>query len=260
MHEWNAIMTIAYRDLLKFLRDRRRIFAAFIAPLILITGVGGAMQAADGGKGTGYSLLPFIFTGVLAQILFQSTGLGIVSLLDDRENDFSQEIFVSPISRYSIVFGKILGESLVSLAQGLVVIVLAFVSGLPLTPVGALTLLPAAIIVCLQGGAFGLLTLSLLGNQRTANQILPILLLPQILLAGIFFPVKHLPMHLDVVANFIPLRYAVDFMRNGFYLGRADYGTVVIFGPLLNGAAILGMFVVFLIIGTALFVRSERNR
>jgi hypothetical protein len=37
-----------------------------------------------------------------------STAQGVISLIEDRENDFSQEIFVSPISRYAIVFGKIL--------------------------------------------------------------------------------------------------------------------------------------------------------
>jgi ABC-type transport system involved in multi-copper enzyme maturation permease subunit len=37
-----------------------------------------------------------------------STAQGVISLIEDRENDFSQEIFVSPISRYAIVFDKIL--------------------------------------------------------------------------------------------------------------------------------------------------------
>jgi len=48
---------------------------------------------------------------------------GDVSLIDDRENDFSQEIFISPISRYSIILGKIVGETLVALVQGIGILV-----------------------------------------------------------------------------------------------------------------------------------------
>ena len=49
---------------------------------------------------------------------FNRQRMGVVSLIEDRENDFSQEIFVSPISRYSIIIGKMGGESMVAIAQG----------------------------------------------------------------------------------------------------------------------------------------------
>jgi len=44
--------------------------------------------------------------------------MGIVSLLEDRQNDFAQEIVVSPTPATQLFFGKILGESLVAIAQG----------------------------------------------------------------------------------------------------------------------------------------------
>jgi ABC-2 type transport system permease protein len=55
------------------------------------------------------------------------------SLIKDRENDFSQEIFVSPISRYSIIIGKIVGESLVAFSQAIVVLLFGLVIGIPFT-------------------------------------------------------------------------------------------------------------------------------
>src|ERR687887_587013 len=93
MSELSAVLTLAHRDLVKLLRDRTHI----------------------------------IFTGALAQTVWQSAALGVISLLMDREQDFSQEIFVSPISRYSIIFGKILGESLVSMPQALGIVVFGFI-------------------------------------------------------------------------------------------------------------------------------------
>src|SRR5581483_5047066 len=138
----NAILVIAYRDVIKLLRDRPRILISLIFPLIFIGALGGTFQASLGSK-VGFNLLDFVFTGVFAQTLFQSTAQGIISLIEDRENDFSQEIFVSPISRYTIIIGKIIGETLVSYAQIVGVLLFGFIIGVPLTLISVLGLLVA---------------------------------------------------------------------------------------------------------------------
>lgn len=257
--EVNAIMTIAYRDVLRFLRDPSRLIGTLILPVIFVGVLGGSFQANLGGS-LGYDFLPFIFTGVFAQTLFQSTAFGIISLIEDRENDFTQEIFISPISRYSIVFGKVSGETLVALAQAIAVVAFGFVLGIPLTPPRILGLLIVAIIVCLLGGGFGLILLSSMGSQRAANQILPFLIFPQFFTAGVFSPIKKLPLYLDILSRISPLRYAVDLTRGIFYLGYPEYGRVTLLSPLLNLLIMSVMFVIFLVIGTTLFVRSERNK
>lgn len=87
-HNLNAITALAYRDLMKFLRDKPRLISTFIFPVIFIITLGGSLQA-NLGESTGYNFLAFTFTGVFAQTMFQSATMGIVSILDDRENDFS---------------------------------------------------------------------------------------------------------------------------------------------------------------------------
>lgn len=255
----NAILALAYRDLLKFLRDRPRLVSSFVFPLVFVGIVGRSMQANLGGN-VGFDYLTFTFTGVLAQTLFQSASTGIISLIEDRENDFSQEIFVAPVSRYAIIFGKILGESLVALTQGIGIVALGAVLGVSLTPSHLLGLLPVSLLICLFGGAFGVLILANLKNQRTANQIFPFIMLPQYFLGGVFTPVKVLPWYLEVASRISPLRYAVDITRNVFYAGTPDYPRVVLQSFPANGAVIAALFGVFLVTGTALFVRQERNR
>lgn len=264
VREINAILTIAYRDMLRFLRDPSRLIGTLILPIIFVGVLGGSFQAGLG-SGAGYNLLTFIFTGVYAQTLFQSTAFGIISLIEDRENDFSQEIFISPISRYSIIFGKIFGESLVALAQAIVVILFGLIIGIPLTPLRVVGLIIAGILTCLMGGAFGLLLLSGFGSQRAANQILPFLIFPQFFLAGAFSPIKAapgqtLPWYIDILSRISPLRYGVDFTRNLYYAGTPTYNRVVLESPVVNLAILVVMFLVFLVIGTFVFVRSERNK
>jgi ABC-2 type transport system permease protein len=259
MMSLSAILAIAYRDLLKFLRDPVRIVSTLVFPAVFIGILGGSFQA-NLGEDAGYNFLIFTFTGVFAQTLFQSSAIGIISLIEDRENDFSQEVFVSPISRYAIIFGKILGESLVSIAQGVAIVALSLVMGVPMSGPQLLGLALVAITICLFGGSFGVLVLANLSNQRAANQVFPFIMLPQFFLAGVFTPIQVLPWYLDILSKISPMRYAVDLARGVFYAGQPDYNKVVLQGMPFNMLVIAVLFAVFLIVGTWLFVRGERNR
>ena len=255
----DAVLTIAYRDFLKFLRDPVRIVSSFAFPIVFVVVLGGSLQD-NLGADVGYDFRTFVFTGVLAQTLFQSAALGLVSMIEDRENDFSQEIFVAPISRYAIVFGKIAGESLVALAQGAGLVLLALVIGVPMSLGQLLGLIPTSVAACLLGGAFGVIVLSRLSSQRAAQQLFPFVFLPQFFLAGVFNSIKVLPWYLDALSRLFPLRYAVDLLRGVYYAGTPEVAKVVLAPVALNLLVAGAMFAAFLVIGTALFVRGERNR
>src|SRR5712691_9893617 len=122
--DMNTVVAIAARDLLKFFRDPGRLIAAVVFPFVMIFLLGGTLQL-NLGRAKGFNFIAFTFTGFLGMTLFQSTAQGLTSLMDDRQNDFAQELFVSPVSRYGIVFGKILGETLVAIAQDVPFILLA---------------------------------------------------------------------------------------------------------------------------------------
>ncbi len=57
-----------------------------------------------------------------------------------------------------------------------------------------------------------------------------------------------------------PMRYAVDLLRSAYYAGSEEYDRVVLLNPVTNLIIIAVLFAVFLSIGTAMFVRKERNR
>lgn len=255
----NVIFTIAFRDITKLLRDRTRIVGSFIFPIIFIGVLGTSLQQ-NLGKGLGYNFLVFIFIGVLAQTLFQSTAAGIISLVEDRQNDFSQEMFVAPISRYAILLGKILGETLVSIVQVFGVLVFAFVIGIPLHLGGLIRLVPFMFMISFFGGAFGVMVMANLSDQKTASQIFPFLLFPQFFLAGVFNPITHLPLPILIASRLAPMTYAVDLLRSIYFLGTPEYTKVVLFNPLIDVGVVLGIGLLFLSIGTVLFIKNERNR
>lgn len=255
----NAILAIALRDVTKLFRDRGRILASLIFPFIFVGVLGGGLNA-NLSTDVGYNFLVFIFTGVLAQNLFQSTAAGIISLIEDRQTDFAQAMFVAPVSRYAIIFGKMLGESLVAIVQLLGVIVMGIILRVPIDFGQLVRLTPMILVVCLFGGAFGTLVMSSLTNQRTANQIFPFLLFPQFFLSGVFSPIKNLPPILLVLSRIAPMTYAVDLIRGIYYWGKPEFSKVVLFSPATNLAIITVLSVIMMVMGTILFVRNERNR
>ncbi len=259
MKTLNAILTIAARDLIKLLRDRTRLLASLIFPFIFI-GVLGTSLDANLSTNVGYNFLVFVFTGVIGQTLFQSTASGIISLIEDRENDFSQEMFVAPVSRYAILLGKIIGESLVAMVQLIGVLALGVVLRIPFSPAQLLSILPAVIVCCLFGGAFGTIVMANLSDQRKANQVFPFIIFPQSFLAGVFTPIKNLPLPLSWLSRISPMTYAVDLVRSAYFWGTPEYSKVVLYSPIIDLTVIGISFVLMLGIGTWLFVRNERNK
>ena len=123
-----------------------------------------------------------------------------------------------------------------------------------------LLLVPVAVLGCLVGGSFGLLGMSVINDQRAANQIFGFILLPQFFLAGVFNPINVLPWYLEILSLISPLRYVVDLFRGVVYMGRPEYHKVVLLDPEINLMVMALMFAVFIVTGTALFVRRETNR
>lgn len=257
--EINALAAIAARDFSKFLHDRTRLVLSFLVPLLLMAVLATSLQL-NLGPSVGFNFVGFTFTGVLALTTFQSAMQGMASLLEDRQNDFAQEMFVAPISRYSIVLGKIMGETLVAMAQTGSLVILALLLHVVITPHQLVLMVPVALTSCLLGGSLGLVALSVVNSRQAADQIFNFLLLPQLFLAGVFNPIKIMPGYLEALSRLSPLRYVVDLLRAVLYTGRPEYRKVVLLPPSTNLLAVALMFTIFMLAGTSMFVRRETNR
>ncbi len=258
-HELWALFAIAQRDLIRLLRDRYRLALSLAFPLFLIVGVGNVVGPLLEGTGSPGGVT-FVFTGILAATLFQSAAAGIVSIVEDRETDFSRELFVAPVSRITIVAGKVVGESLVAATQGVGIVAVAPLLGVRISLPQALALVPPGLAACLLGAAFGLATVAWLPSQRTAMQVFTFLIVPQYVLAGVVAPVQALPAALDIVSRLMPLRYAVDLLRSVFDAGSPGLVAAAPESPIVDVLAVSALVVVLMGAGTWAFDRRERSR
>jgi ABC-2 type transport system permease protein len=258
-HELSGLAAIAQRDLAKLARDPLRLAVSLAFPVMLIAGLGYVLQPTVG-KATGLNELEVAFTGVLAATMFQSAAAGMISVVEDRENDFARELFVTPVSRLTLVSGKVLGETLVALVQGLFIVVFALAFGLDASAHQIAVLIVPSTACGLLGASFGLATVAALPNQRSAMQIFQFLIIPQYVLGGVLVPVHGLPPALEALAWAMPLTYGVDFTRAVFYQGKPAYSAAVSLGPEWAMVVMAAMFAVFVVTGALVFNYRERHR
>jgi ABC-2 type transport system permease protein len=257
--ELSALAAIAQRDVVKLLRDRPRLAVNLAFPVLLIAGLGELLQATVG-RVTGLSTITLSFTGVLAASLFQSAAAGMISIVEDRENDFSRELFIAPVSRLTLLAGKIAGEGAVAMCQGAAIVGFAVAFGVRMTGWQVLGLAATGLASCVLGAAFGLATIAALPNQRSAMQIFQFLIIPQYVLGGVLVPLNGAPRLLADLAWLMPMRYCVDLTRAVFYAGSAGYHRVVTAGAGLDLIVIAALTVTLLSVGASLFNYRERVR
>jgi ABC-2 type transport system permease protein len=257
--ELSGVAAIAQRDVTKLLRDRPRMAVNLAFPVLLIGGLGAVLQPTVG-RVTGLNAVTLAFTGVLAASLFQSAAAGMISIVEDRENDFSRELFVTPVSRLTLVGGKVAGETLVALFQGICIVGFAVAFGVRMSAGQLAALAGPCLACCLLGGGFGLATIAASANQRSAMQIFQFLIIPQYVLGGVLVPLRGTAFYLDVAAHLMPMRYVVELTRAAFYAGTPGYDQVISGSPLVDAAVTAALFAVFMAAGSAVFGYRERTR
>src|SRR3954451_3530679 len=127
-------LSLAHRELVRFLRQRHRIIGALATPLVFWLLIGGGMNRsfnADVPGGDNY--LRYFFPGTVLMILLFTAIFSTISVIEDRREGFLQGVLVAPVSRMSIVLGKILGGTVLAFGQGLVLLLLAPLVGVKLT-------------------------------------------------------------------------------------------------------------------------------
>ena len=105
-----------------------------------------------------------------------------------------------------------------------------------------------------------MIAIGLIKNKKAANLAVMLITMPQMFLSGAIIPIGNSSGALLILSRLMPMTYCLDLARAAVYAGGPEYGSVVMFNPAVNFAAITALTSVCLIIGTMLFASSEKNR
>jgi len=257
--EFHTVIAVMAREITVFLKSPGMIIMTFAMPLLMMGLIGGnLMQNMTGGLS--FQFGSFMLVGMLVTMLFMMTSMGMATLVDDHESDFNQEMLVSPVSRYSLVIGKIFGSMFGAILSMIGTLIVGLIMGITLSVGQLLLILALAPLICLSGGALTMIIIGVIKNKKTANMAVMIIVMPQMFLSGAIIPISNSSGILAVLSHLMPMTYSLDLARSAVFAGSAEYTSMVMFNPLVSFAAIAALTIVCLVVGTYLFARSEKNR
>jgi ABC-2 type transport system permease protein len=146
-------------------------------------------------------------------ILFFSFLLTGISFQRERSQGTLERLMASPVSRLDIVGGYLLGFLLFALAQ-MLIIFFYMVYVLDVNFQGDLwQIIVFEILIGIGAVCLGTFASTFAKNEFQIMQFIPIVILPQMFLCGLLWPVSQMPDYLQWIAKFLPLTYGVDGMR-----------------------------------------------
>ena len=145
-----------------------------------------------------------------------------VTTLRERSSGTLERLLSMPMAKLDLLLGYALAFAVVALVQALLAVSLTVgLLGLDVAgPVWALSLV--AVVDAVLGTALGLFVSAFAETEFQAVQFMPAVVIPQILLCGLFVPRSALPDVLEGVSNVLPLSYAVDAMQGVQRLASLD--------------------------------------
>ena len=257
--EASATFAIAWREVLRAVKSPLSLAFTVIFPVLFIGILGGSISQ-NMGSALSFAYLPYMLIGMIANTMYQGTITGVTNLVEERENDFTAELFVAPISRYAVLLGKLIGSGIAAMFSLVGILAMIVVMQIPMDAGDLLRVIALTPVLALAGGALGIFFIGLTQDPKTVAIGVPLLIFPQLFLSGALIPVANSTGLLGLLAKIIPMTYSIDLARNIFYWGKPEYAVAVLHGPWLDLAVTVGFFLVFTIVGTILFVRADRSR
>jgi ABC-2 type transport system permease protein len=211
--EFRAAKIVWQREMIRFFSDRLRIVTSLVQPFLFLFVLGSGLSHLTQASTGGLNLRTFLYPGILAMAVMFTAMFSAASIVWDREFGFLREMLVAPVRRSSIVIGKCLGGATVAAFQGVLVIAIAGLVGVPYTPGLMLSIFGIQLLLAFTITAFGVMTSARIRQMQSFMALMQMLMMPMYFLSGSVFPPSGLPTWLTVLNRIDPLTYAVDPMR-----------------------------------------------
>ena len=244
----SRIATFCLVELQKLRHDRSELITRAIQPILWLVIFGTTFSQIRAIPTGGLDYLDFLAPGVIAQsALFIAIFYGI-QIIWERDAGVLTKLLVTPTPRSALVAGKAFAAGVRSVAQAVIVVVVAALMGVAMTwnPV---RLLGVVVVVMLGAAFFSCLSLSIAGVALKRDRLMGIgqaITMPLFFASNALYPIAMMPGWLQVLSHVNPLTYEVSALR-GLLLGTptnywVDVGVLAgsAIGGIVSAAALIG--------------------
>lgn len=247
-----AVHVLWIREMKRFVRAKSRMAGTLGMPLFFFAFIGlGFRRVPVPGLPEDMNYIHFLVPGIIGMSLLLTSTFAGLSVLWDREFGFLKEIMVAPVTRVSIVLGRIAGGVTTALIQAMLIVVISLFLKFKIMSIPSFV--QAVVFMILIAVAFiglGLIFASKMRDIQGFSIIMNFVIFPLIFLSGAFYPVENFPFWLKYVSHFDPLTYGVDGLR-GALIGVSS------FSLLFNFIILSGFALVMIFLGAYFFEKSE---
>jgi ABC-2 type transport system permease protein len=184
--------------------DRRTIALLVAVPSVLLT----LLYFMYQGDGSTFDRIALVMLGIFPfTVMFLVTS---IAMLRERTTGTLERLLTTPMGKLDLLFGYGIAFGLAAMAQASVVAGVAYwLLGLDTAGSAGLVLL-IAVVNAVLGVALGLFCSAFARTEFQAVQFMPAVVLPQILLCGLFVPRGQMAGWLQAISDVLPLSYAVE--------------------------------------------------
>jgi len=249
-----GVYAIWLRDIKRYYRDKPRIIGSFAQPILFLFVLGTGIASSLGFKGGGGGdYLNFMFPGIIGMTVLFTSFFSAMSIVWDREFGFLREVLVAPVSRTSIVVGKILGGSTIAMLQGTIILFFAPLLKIPITFTAFFKVMGIMFLAAMTIAAMGIVLASVIKSMQAFQVITNFLLMPMFFLSGALFPLNDTVKWMNVASKINPLTYGIDAMRL-VILGNSS---MQLYPLWLDMVVLASVTVAMSILGAVLFSRQD---
>ena len=211
--------TLWQRELTHFFRQPARVAGLVAAPLLfwffLGSGLGASFRPPSVAADAGY--LRYFFPGTVVMIVLFSSIFSNMSVIEDRRDGFLQSVLVAPITRSSLVLGKVLGGTTQAMLPGLLFLLVGPTVGFSLRPLPVLLAVGVLFLIAFSLTTMGFAIAWWMDSAQGFHAILNLVLIPMWLLSGAVFPASGASMWIQWVMRINPLTYEVAALRRALF-------------------------------------------
>ncbi len=229
-------LTIAEIEARKLRHDPSELLVRAVQPVLWLLVFGQVFTRTRAIPTGNLSYLDFMAPGILAQsVLFVAIFSGM-AIIWERDLGIIHKFLASPTPRSALVLGKALAAGVRSLAQAVLIYVLALLLGVRMN--GHLLALIGVLFTAFLGAAlfstFSLVVACLVKTRERFMGIGQVLTMPLFFASNAIYPIALMPAWLQAIAHANPLSYEVDALRALMLVGASStYGVGLDLGVLL---------------------------